>query len=163
MRDTIHFLFRDHGRCGMEHRSDSCTLDLIKVSWKMYGSGNGVQIRCEGAELEEKLKVQLKSTSGEHAESRLDTVSFLTYSSKTKQCSASLRLPEHFVSQPPSNSSSLAWLTAVKRKTETEAILTFDSRLWSCLKQQPAARTRAVFVHCGVKPVSMNLTAVQPA
>ncbi len=36
----------------------------------------------------------------------------------------------------------------------------FDSRLWSCLKQEPAARTRAVFVHCGVKPVSMNLTAV---
>lgn len=35
----------------------------------------------------------------------------------------------------------------------------FDSRLWS-LKQEPAARTWAVFVHCGVKPLSMNLTAV---
>lgn len=36
----------------------------------------------------------------------------------------------------------------------------FDSRLWSCVKWEPGARTLAVFVHCGVKPVSMNLTAV---
>lgn len=141
MRDTVHFLSRDHRRCGTEHRSllqlDGCTLGLIKVSWKCIAlvkvCRSGVKECSWRRNLSSvwKSPAPVKYTCRVLAGYSLLPDLFTKKFSETKHFSASLWLWEHFVShttQPPSNSFSLAWLTAVKRKTETEAILTANQR-----------------------------------
>ena len=164
---NFHLVFSDHSRWGTESRPS--------LRRREKCSALVDQVRVWGEELEEELsglKFSEKESSPSEAHMQSAVAgrsllpdSFPQKSSETEPSSASLWLWQFMLRSLPPSSFFLARLTAARRETDTEAILTASQRssiaeLWSCLKRRPAARTRAVSVHCGVKPVSTNLTAV---
>lgn len=143
-----------------------------KCSALVKASGSGASMRRRaggetfGFEVQwERVRARARHTCRALAGCSLLPDSFPQKSSETEPSSASLWLWQFMLHNLPPSFFFLARLTAARRETDTEAILTASQRssiaeLWSCLKRGPAARTWAVFVHCGVKPVSTNLTAV---
>lgn len=181
MRDTIHFLFRDHRRCGTEQRSllqlNSYTLNLIKMSWKCAALVKKKRKRvdqvwsCTAVGETCRTKVQYKSSTSEiQSASWILSPSWLMHQeivwNKTVYCTPTVMTRLCLSSYTISLQLSLSGMAnSCEEKDRHRGDIDvrpeeFDSRLWNCLKQGPAARTQAVFVHCGVKPVSMNLTAV---
>lgn len=156
MKGTIHFQFRDHRQCWTEQSSllefimRCLNIWLCDHLWKT-GAGE------EACGKKFSLKEWASSTVSMHSAGN----SSLAYSpgnpmkKSLPPCAFDKTLTPTLSDRGNNCEESVWYWGDIDGRTQE-----FDSRLWSCLKQWPAVRTRTVTVHCGVKLVSMNLTAV---